>query len=203
MPAATRLLGILLTLAGSACRSPQPPPVLGELPSFRLVERNGMPYGSAELRGHVWVANFIFTTCPDICPALTAQMRRLDDLLGGDERPERVSISVDPARDTPEVLRRYAERHGVGSDWVFLTGERQAIASLLKDGFHVAFADDGPPSEPITHSDRLVLVDPALRIRGYYHGRLDEDLARLVRDVRALRVEGAPAPSDTAPPPPA
>jgi protein SCO1/2 len=182
---------MLLLLALGACRHPATPPVLGEVPAFRLVERDGEPYGSAELRGHVWVANFIFTTCPDICPALTAQMRRLDGLLAADERPERVSISVDPARDTPEVLRRYAEQHGVGSDWTFLTGERQAIASLLMEGFHVAFADDGPPGQPITHSDRLVLVDPALRIRGYYHGRLEEDLERLVRDVRALRAERA------------
>jgi protein SCO1/2 len=161
--------------------------------AFQLVERNGKPYGSAELRGHIWVADFIFTTCPDICPALTAQMRRFDELMPGDERPRRVSISVDPAHDTPEVLRRYADQHGVGSDWVFLTGDRQAVASLVTDGFHLAFADDGPPTQPITHSDRLVLVDPALRIRGYYHGRLDEDLQRLVRDVRALRAEQAAA----------
>jgi hypothetical protein len=57
------------------------------------------------------------------------------------------------------------------------------------DGFHVAFADDGPPTQPITHSDRLVLVDSSMRIRGYYHGLLDEDLQRLVRDVRAVRAE--------------
>jgi protein SCO1/2 len=194
VPAAARLLSLLLPLILGACSRPAAPPVLGEVPSFRLVERNGTPYGSAELRGHVWVADFIFTTCPDICPALTAQMRRLDELLPGDERPRRISITVDPTHDTPEVLRRYAAQHGVGSDWAFLTGDRQAVASLVTDGFHLAFADDGPPTQPITHSDRLVLVDPALRIRGYYHGRLDEDLQRLVRDVRALRAERAAAP---------
>jgi len=197
VPTTARLLGLLLPLALGACGRPAALPVLGEVPSFRLIERNGTPYGSAELRGRIWVANFIFTTCPDICPALTAQMRRLDGLLAADERPQRVSISVDPARDTPEVLRGYAARHGVGSDWAFLTGDRQAIASLLEHGFHVAFGDDGPPGQPITHSDRLVLVDPALRIRGYYHGRLAEDVERLVRDVRALRAEGARAPGGT------
>jgi protein SCO1/2 len=187
--AAVHLLGVLAALWLGGCRPPAAPAVLGDVPPFRLIERSGQPYGSEQLRGRVWVANFIFTTCPDVCPALTAQMQRLDTLLAPDERPQRVSISVDPGRDTPEVLRRYAERHAVGAHWDFLTGERSAVASLLMDGFHVAFADDGPPTQPITHSDRLVLVDSSMRIRGYYHGRLDDDLQRLVRDVRAVRAE--------------
>jgi protein SCO1/2 len=188
------LLGVLVAFGLGACRPAAAPPVLGDVPPFRLVDQRGEPFGSEELRGRVWVANFIFTTCPDICPALTAQMRRLDTLLEPAERPRRVSFSVDPVRDTPEVLRRYAEQHRTGSDWAFLTGERPAIAALLMDGFHVAFANDGPPSQPITHSDRLVLVDEDLRIRGYYHGRVDEDLERLVRDLRAVATGGtAPA----------
>src|SRR2546427_5513729 len=68
---------------------------------------------------------------------------------------------------------------------------RDAVAALLRDGFHVAFADDGPPSAPITHSDRFVLVDGELRIRGYYHGSDEADVARLVRDTTALRDGGA------------
>jgi protein SCO1/2 len=176
----------------AAChRADAPPPVLGEVPSFALVERSGTAFGSEQLRGRVWVANFIFTSCPDVCPALTAQMRRLDELLPDAERPARVSVSVDPARDTPEALRRYAERHGIGADWHLLTGERAAIERLLMQGFKVAFADGGPPTAPITHSDRFVLVDEGLRIRGYYHGRIPDDVERLVHDVQALRRAGA------------
>ena len=189
MRAFARLACLVLTLTAAACRHAAAPPVLGDVPPFQLVERSGDPYGSAQLAGRVWVANFIFTTCPDICPALTAEMKGLEQRLGPDERPQRVSISVDPTRDTPEVLRRYAELHGAGPQWVFLTGERPAIASLLTEGFHVAFGDDGPPSNPITHSDRFVLVDGAMRIRGYYHGRTPEDLDRLVADVRTVRAE--------------
>ena len=195
-----RLACLGLALMAGACRRAAAPPVLGDVPPFQLVEQSGDPYGSAQLAGHVWVANFIFTTCPDICPALTAQMQGLEQRLSPDERPQRVSISVDPTRDTPEVLRRYAERHGAGAQWVFLTGERSAIASLLTNGFHVAFGDDGPPAQPITHSDRFVLVDGAMRIRGYYHGRTPEELDRLVEDVRALRAE-APAAQPAATPP--
>ena len=194
-----RLACLLLVLAAGACRHTAAPPVLGDVPPFQLVERSGEPYGSTQLAGRVWVANFIFTSCPDICPALTSEMKALETRMAPDERPERVSFSVDPTRDTPEVLQRYAQRHGAGPQWVFLTGERPAIASLLTNGFHVAFGDDGPPTQPITHSDRFVLVDGQMRIRGYYHGRMPEDLDRLVADVRAVRVEGAaPAPERAA-----
>jgi protein SCO1/2 len=189
--APVRLAGVLIALAAAGCGRSSALPVLGDVPPFELIERSGDPYGSAQLAGRVWVANFIFTTCPDICPALTSEMKRLDTRMAPDERPERVSFSVDPTRDTPEVLRRYAEQHGAGPQWVFLTGERPAIASLLTDGFHVAFGDNGPPTNPITHSDRFVLVDGQMRIRGYYHGRTPEDLDRLVADVRAVRAEGA------------
>ena len=95
-------------------------------------------------------------------------------------------FSVDPAHDTPEVLLDYARRAGAGDGWLFVTGPREALAALLRDGFKVAWADDGPPASPITHSDRFVLVDRALRIRGYYHGTQPDDVARLARDALAL-----------------
>jgi protein SCO1/2 len=195
-----RLACLVLALSTWGCRRAEVPPVLGDVPPFQLTERSGDPYGSAQLAGRVWVANFIFTTCPDICPALTAEMGALESRLEPGERPQRVSFSVDPTRDTPEVLRRYAEQHGAGPQWAFLTGDRAQVASLLTNGFHVAFADDGPPTQPITHSDRFVLVDGAMRIRGYYHGRIAEDLDRLVHDVRAVRAESSAQPS-AAPPP--
>jgi protein SCO1/2 len=114
-------------------------------------------------------------------------MADLQKALVGSEEIALVSFSVDPTHDTPEVLRAYAERAGAKGHWLFLTGPRDDLASLLTDGFHVAFADDGPAEAPITHSDRLVLVDRELRIRGYYHGRDAEDLARLTRDATHLR----------------
>jgi protein SCO1/2 len=139
------------------------------------------------VRGTVWIADFIFTRCPDVCPILTSRMRELQRTLEGSQPAiGLVSISVDPVHDTPEVLRNYATAHAAGPGWGFVTGERAAIASLLRDGFHVAFADDGPATAPITHSDRFVLVDRDLRIRGYYHGNDPDDLRRLADDARAL-----------------
>src|SRR5438874_2553755 len=164
------------------------PAVLGTVPSFALTERGGDALRAQDLAGHVWIADFVFTHCPDVCPALTGRFARLQRDLDG---VRLVSFSVDPTRDTPEVLREYATRAGARPGWLFVTGPRDAVAALLRDGFHVAFADDGPPSAPITHSDRFVLVDGELRIRGYYHGSDEADVARLVRDTTALRDGGA------------
>jgi len=171
---------------------PPPLPVLGGVPAFSLTERSGQPLGAGDLAGHVWIADFVFTRCPDFCPALTARMAGLQKTLPRGSDPIRlVSFSVDPAHDTPDVLRDYAAHAGAGSGWVFLTGSREAIAAVLRDGFKVAWADDGPPSTPITHSDRFVLVDRRLRIRGYYHGTDPAEVKRLVRDAAALRDGGA------------
>jgi len=167
---------------------PRALPVLGVVPSFSLTERAGTPLRSDDLAGHVWVADFVFTRCPDFCPALTARMAGLQKTLPPGSDPIRlVSFSVDPAHDAPEVLRDYATRAGARESWLFVTGARDALAALLRDGFKVAYADDGPPASPITHSDRFVLVDRELRIRGYYHGTDPADLARLARDAAALR----------------
>jgi protein SCO1/2 len=181
----------LLAAAGVAgWLGSRPPrlPVLGSVPPFSLTDRSGRTFTADDLTGSVWVVDFIFTRCPDVCPALTAQMARLGDGLRASGVPvRRVSISVDPVHDTPEVLHAYAARAGAPEDWLFLTGRRNDVATLLRDGFRLAFADGGPPASPITHSDRFVLVDRRLRIRGYYHGADDADLRRLVRDTATLR----------------
>jgi protein SCO1/2 len=164
--------------------------VFGTLPPFTLTERTGRAVSASDLAGSVWVADFIFTRCPDVCPALSTRMAALQEPLATGEDPIRlVSLIVDPVNDTPAVLTTYAERYRAGPGWLFLTGPRDAVAGLLRDGFRVAFADGGPPASPITHSDRFVLVDRQLRIRGYYHGNDQADLDRLVADARSVRAE--------------
>jgi protein SCO1/2 len=162
--------------------------VLGGLPAFSLVERAGRKVTAQEMAGHVWVANFIFTKCPDFCPTLTGRFAQLQTRLAGGSDPILlVSITVDPVHDTPEVLREYAERAKAGDNWLFLTGSPMRVSALLRGGFKVAFADDGPADSPITHSDRFVLVDRKLQIRGYYHGQDQADVDRLARDAITLR----------------
>ena len=191
--------GILWTLAlRQSGRSLAPAhaslPDLGEVPDFALTAEDGRPFRRAGLKGRIWVAGFIFTRCPTFCPRITARMATLQ------EEVDLVSFTVDPGNDVPEVLRRYAEGHGVRADrWRFLTGERGALYRLIGDGFHLSVAPNPHPEtagDLITHSDRLVLVDPGFRMRGTYSSGDREAMGRLRADLARLRREcGCPPPT--------
>ena len=167
-------------------------PILGEVPAFSLIERTQQPFDHTDLTGSVWVANFIFTHCPGRCPLLSQRMARLQTTL----RPKPVrflSFSVDPERDTPEVLQVYARRYRADDQrWLFLTGDRTAMYTLIREGFRLgveALAPNDPrltTHEPIVHSNRFVLIDPQRRIRGYYRGDDTESVAQLLQDIETL-----------------
>lgn len=166
-------------------------PVLGELPSeFALVDQAGRPVTARDLRGQVWVANFIFTRCRGICPALTAHMRGLVNACGNSNGVLFVSISVDPAHDTPETLAQYAREHGATSGrWRFVTGDREQVIELIRQGFRLGVESSDDPSEPIVHSNRFALVDRRLRLRAY-HQPLDSDFVqRVCADLAKLIAE--------------
>jgi protein SCO1/2 len=153
-------------------RIPPPPPVLGTLPAFELVDPHGKPFGSADLRGQVYVASFFFTRCPSVCPLLMTRMKQLQDRFrAGDIRGIHVvSITVDPANDTPEVLRDAEPRYGVDeARWTLLTGPPDRVRALCVDGFHVPGFEQAYRGEgDIPHTTKVVLVDREGRIRGYY-----------------------------------
>jgi protein SCO1/2 len=188
------LVAAVLTVAAfaRALVRPEPPPVMGQLPPFSLVDTAGHTVTGDQLRGRAWVADFIFTRCAGACPAMTTRMAALrarvpEDVLF-------VSLTVDPAHDTPEVLARHAERVGAGSGWIFLTGSRPALHGLAIDGFKLGVeevpADQGSGGDgPFLHSSHFVLVDGRGRVRGYYDSTDAEALARLQRDLRAVRSE--------------
>lgn len=168
-------------------------PDLGVVPDFSLTERSEHPVTATDLTGSVWVVNFFFTSCPDVCPTLSRQMARLQRELPAERTDVRfLSIAVDPERDTPARLRTYADELSATPQWWFVTGPRAVIGTLLRDGFKLAWADGGPTTAPITHSDRFVLLDRERHIRGYYHGLEAEDLSRLSRDAVALAAATAP-----------
>lgn len=172
-----------------------PLPVLGEISDFELLERSGQMVRLQDLAGQVWVADFFFTSCAGICPMMSNQMSRLQEELAGVAGVRLVSISVDPERDTPERLRRYAERYGADpQQWWFLTGEKAAIYKLSRESFRLGVEetkpeDRGPDTEEVLHSSKFVLLDRAGRIRGYYDGDIPDTVPRLARDVRRLLAE--------------
>ena len=153
---------------------PDPPPVLGTIPAFSLIDQAGEPFGSADLDGRVYVASFFFTSCPSICPPLMHALSTLQDRYRdeGIDEIRLVSISVDPETDTPERLTEYAARFRADPErWTLLTGEIDEIRRVAVEGFKTALGDridaEGGFFD-IAHSGKLVLVDGRGRVRGYY-----------------------------------
>ena len=188
-------LAVCVALAATvACTPASTLPVLFPAPQFDLIDQTGRPFSSSHLAGKVVVANFVFTTCTDVCPLLTATMAQVRDqlkqakLLG--EKAAIVSFSVDPEHDTPEALAAYGERFGATpAEWRFLTGQRQAIDDILIGGFKVGRpppAARTPGATPeIIHTNRFALIDPRGRIRALLDGEA-LDVPSVVEEVRRL-----------------
>ena len=162
---------------------PRPLPAYGPVPAFSFIDQDRAPLTDESLRGHVWLADFIFTTCPGQCLLMTDRFAALQRAL-----PESslrfISFSVDPARDTPEVLAAYAARYGSDPRWRLATGDVEAIRRLSQEGFKLSAVQD--PASGIAHSIRLVLVDAHGAIRGYYDAGDAAAMARLRRDAARL-----------------
>lgn len=178
-------------LAQTSLAAPEP---IGPAPAFELQDQWGRALSEQDLLGQVWVADFIFTRCQLVCPALTYHLSQIRDQLR--QRPDwdrirLVSFTVDPEHDTPEVLKAYGERFGAQPDhWLFLTGEKAAVWTLVEEGFRLAL-DESPENElmPIDHSSKLVLVDARGRIRGYYSGLEEAGHQTLLADLERVLAE--------------
>jgi len=191
-------LGLTVPIVTRVLR-PAPPalPVLGTLPAFALTDQENRPFGSGDLRGHVWVAGFIFTRCPTICPAITTTMGRMQHRgrgLGQDFRL--VSFSVDPAFDTPERLAVYASQHRASPrTWKFVTGRFDLVKQTVVDGLKISMADRAPTGEQdfasIMHGTHFVLVDRDGRIRGYYDSSNPDVVDRVLGDAAMLINRGS------------
>ena len=160
-------------------------PEEGVVPPFQLTNQNGESFGSQQLLGRIWIADFVYSTCPGPCPMISTRMGELQKPLR-DTDVRLVSFSVDPRHDTPAVLREYAAKlNAQPGRWEFLTGDEAAIYRLSRDGFKLA-ANEGEAGEPI-HSTRMVLVDRSGVIRGYYDATDADAVTRLLADVTHLR----------------
>jgi protein SCO1/2 len=168
-------------------------PRLSAVPDFSGVTQTGSPVTTVSLAGTPFIADFIFTTCRGICPAMTSKMKSLADQLRDEPNVRFVSFTVDPEHDTPEVLARYGAEHGADpSRWLFVRTPTERIRSLCRDGFKLAVEDAAPGTpEPILHSTRFVLVDAEGTIRGYYDSTLPGALTSLAVDARRLASEAA------------
>jgi len=179
----------LAVLASPARAAPEERlPEIGPAPDFALTSQDGARVALRDFRGKVVAVTFIYTSCPDICPILTEMLAGVQDELGADFGPRVafVSITVDPARDTPEVLKAYAQGVGVNpAGWSFLTGEAAAVREVARR-YGVVVLD--APGGGIDHTLLTSLVDRRGVLRVQYLGsRFDPGEFR--RDLLALANE--------------
>ena len=203
------LLGLVVILTRSAATdrlsSADAVGDFGTAPAWTLTDQLERPVSSAMFQGKVIVADFIYTQCTDICPQLSLQMQALyerlqvEGMLGRDV--QLLSFTTDPARDTPDVLRVYAQRYQADFDgWRFLTGPEATLVPLIVEGFRLGVQALPPSTQgshashtsaanvagyEVMHSGRFVLIDRQGRIRAYYDGQMLEP-DRVVRDIRNL-----------------
>ena len=157
-------------------------PEIGNIPQFEFTNSDGNTVTLDNLKGKVWVADFIFTTCTMACPMMTGNMNIVHKKFKKNDNVRLVSISVYPEYDTPEVLKNYASQYDADTEkWLFLTGKEDAVKDIIRDGFKI-----GDYEDIIFHSEKFALVDKKGIIRAYYNGMKSEDMKQLKKDINAL-----------------
>jgi protein SCO1/2 len=157
----------------------RPPEDEAWLSRFELTERSGKLVKSEQLLGQPYVVSFFFSTCPSVCPQQNQKIKELQEQFAG--RGVRfLSISVDPEKDTPEVLREYAARFGADEDqWLFLTGDLTYIRRIGGEIFQ-------QPIDKGFHTERFVLVDDEGKIEGFYSWPEDRQFEKLKSAIEAM-----------------
>ena len=147
------------------------------LPDFTLTERSGKTVTKADLSGKVWVASFVFIRCTGPCPSVSATMTKLQSELDLANQADLrlVTFTVDPDRDTPNELKKYADTFRANPDrWLFLTGKEDEIHTLLKTGFKIGVNRSTNPhpiaGQEFDHSTYITVVDKTGTIRGHFDG---------------------------------
>ncbi|MBA2500769.1 MAG: SCO family protein [Chitinophagaceae bacterium] len=156
---------------------------------YHLINQDGEVRSTKEWEDKIVVADFFFTTCPTICPKMTASLKKISEVYNDDEVLIN-SFTVDPERDDPQTLSEYIKKFNLPTqNWDFLTGSKKEIYKLARNSFMVVATDgDGGPTDFI-HSENLVLVDTKKRIRGYYDGTSEKEVDQLIIDIKKLKNE--------------
>ena len=197
------LSNIIICFVLVACRQPtRQLPVLGNptvsgkdtvyptIADFSLTNQDGQTVTNKTFEGKIYVADFIFLSCPTICPKMTKEMYNAYLPFAHDERVAFISHTIDPEYDTIPRLKAYASNLGVTTkNWHFLTGNQDSIMNLAQHSyFSTAYPDSTSPGG-FTHSGGLLLVDKSHHIRGVYNGTKPEETQRLINDIRILLKE--------------
>ncbi len=166
--------------------------------NIRLVNQLNDSVSLDELKGKVIVADFFFTHCGGICPALTRNMKKMQDALKIKDDMKRVdttfvhflSFSVDPERDSATVLKKYADKYGINPDvWWLLTGPKKSIYDFALNELKMDVSDEGSVDSGFIHTQKMVLLDKNHVVRGYYDGLDSAALDKLAGDIVFIMLE--------------
>ena len=164
--------------------------VFHQIPDFRLISQTGKTVTQTDLASKVYVANFFFASCKDVCKKMTANLLEVQEAFKDNAKVKIVSYTVDPERDSVAVLNAYANTYGAKPDqWYFLTGPRAQIYHLAQEGYKLP-AMQAPSIIPdFIHSEKLLLIDEEKHVRGIYNGTNPEDVDRLITEIKVLLQE--------------
>ena len=165
--------------------------IYNRIPPFSLIDQDGKTVNQSVVKDKIYVASFFFTRCGTVCPQISSQLTRVQDIFRTNPGIAFLSHSVDPEHDRPAQLKAYAQKYeAIPGKWYFLTGSKADIYNLAMRGYYLPVVDagvkDGTPDETFIHSEKLVLVDREGIARGFYDGTDKTDVDRLVLEIRVL-----------------
>ena len=158
-----------------------------KISDFKLTNQNGKEITQANYKDKIYVADFFFTTCQDICPVMTKNMYQLQEELKNDNQILLLSHTVIPEVDTVEQLKEYAVENNVDdSKWNLVTGDKKQIYELARKSY-LAVEDSNYSEYDMIHTENFMLIDKEKQIRGFYDGTNSEDINRLLKDIEILK----------------
>jgi protein SCO1/2 len=201
---AALLTSSILITACSLKKEEKPLPIFGQrivegtdtiyhtIAPFRFVDQDSSIITNETFAGKIYIADFFFTSCRTICPIMKAQMLRVYDSLQNDPEVLILSHTIDPEYDTVALLRDFAKRLGVeSSKWHFVTGVQDSIYKIAQTSYFATAMEDEKEPDGFIHSGAFLLIDKQQRIRGKYDGTKEEEVNKLIQDVRRLKKEYA------------
>ncbi|WP_372794433.1 SCO family protein [Lutibacter sp.] len=161
-----------------------------KIADFSLINQNGDTITQKNYEGKIYVADFFFTRCMTICPVMTNNIGKLQEVFKNDDDVMFLSHSVTPVMDSVSVLREYADKKGViDAKWNITTGDKKHIYNLSRKSYFAVLDEGDGGLQDFVHTENFVLVDKKRQIRGFYDGTDNEDIERLIADIKILQNE--------------
>ncbi|WP_240773335.1 SCO family protein [Pontibacter sp. SGAir0037] len=157
-----------------------------QVPGFAFTSQQGERVTQQDLENKIYVTNFFFASCPDVCKKMSSQLSRVQEAFADNPSVNIVSLTVNPENDSPEVLAEYASMYGADpKKWIFLTGNREEIYTLAQQGFYLP-VQQVEGQQDFIHSEKFMLVDKNQHIRGQYDGTDPVEVDRLITEINVL-----------------